>query len=50
METENKESLFKTTEKIEPPLRVKIAINEHLEKQGKPKKFDIPVQEEVKPE
>lgn len=45
MATEKKKTLFKTTEKIEPPLRVKIAINEHLEKQGKPKKFDIPVQE-----
>jgi hypothetical protein len=42
MGTENKESLFKVTEKIEPPLRVKIAINEHLEKIGKPKKFYIP--------
>ena len=37
---------FKEIKEQEMPLRVKEVINTHLEKQGKPKKFDLPTKEE----
>lgn len=43
---ENLKDKFKETKEQEIPERVKIAINNHLEKQGKPKKFEIPNKKE----